>query len=304
MATTSEQVAASSEELTANAQQSAEASVHVAETVGEVSLNMEDQLQNINNAKANVDTVYEDVNSMADKARTVTETSGQTAEAAQKGSELMETAIKRMGNIEKSVLASADVVRKLGENSNQIGQIVEAISSIAEQTNLLSLNAAIEAARAGEHGRGFAVVAEEVRKLAAESHDSAEQIKERILSIQNDTNEAVKAMAAGTEEVKSGTAAIRDVGEQFEGILSLVNGIKEQMDGSNKSVEVVAAGAGNIVNAVESIDSISRKTSESTQTISAATQEQSASNEEIAAASQSLANMATDMQEAIGKFKL
>ena len=304
MAATSEQVAASSEELTANAQQSAEASVHVAETVGEVSLNMEDQLQNINNAKANVDTVYEDVNSMADKARTVTETSGQTAEAAQKGSALMETAIKRMGNIEKSVLASADVVRKLGENSNQIGQIVEAISSIAEQTNLLSLNAAIEAARAGEHGRGFAVVAEEVRKLAAESHDSAEQIKERILSIQNDTNEAVKAMAAGTEEVKSGTAAIRDVGEQFEGILSLVNGIKEQMDGINKSVEVVAAGAGNIVNAVESIDSISRKTSESTQTISAATQEQSASNEEIAAASQSLANMATDMQEAIGKFKL
>ncbi|SFW60678.1 methyl-accepting chemotaxis protein [Selenomonas ruminantium] len=304
MAATSEQVAASSEELTANAQQSAEASVHVAETVGEVSLNMEDQLQNINNAKANVDTVYEDVNSMADKARTVTETSGQTAEAAQKGSELMETAIKRMGNIEKSVLASADVVRKLGENSNQIGQIVEAISSIAEQTNLLSLNAAIEAARAGEHGRGFAVVAEEVRKLAAESHDSAEQIKERILSIQNDTNEAVKAMAAGTEEVKSGTEAIRDVGEQFEGILSLVNGIKEQMDGINKSVEVVAAGAGNIVNAVESIDSISRKTSESTQTISAATEEQSASNEEIAAASQSLANMATDMQEAIGKFKL
>lgn len=304
MAATSEQVAASSEELTANAQQSAEASVHVAETVGEVSMNMEDQLHNIDNAKANVDTVYEDVNSMAAKARTVTETSGQTAEAAQKGSALMETAIKRMGNIEKSVLASADVVRKLGENSNQIGQIVEAISSIAEQTNLLSLNAAIEAARAGEHGRGFAVVAEEVRKLAAESHDSAEQIKERILSIQNDTTEAVKAMAAGTEEVKSGTAAIRDVGEQFEGILSLVNGIKEQMDGINKSVEVVAAGAGNIVNAVESIDSISRKTSESTQTISAATQEQSASNEEIAAASQSLANMATDMQEAIGKFKL
>ena len=129
----------------------------MAETVGEVSQNMEDQLQNINNAKANVDTVYEDVNSMADKARTVTETSGQTAEAAQKGSALMETAIKRMGNIEKSVLSSADVARKLGENSNQIGQIVEAISSIAEQTNLLSLNAAIEAARAGEHGRGFPV---------------------------------------------------------------------------------------------------------------------------------------------------
>ena len=241
---------------------------------------------------------------MAAKARTVTETSGRTAEAAQKGSELMENAVKCMNNIEKSVLASADVVQKLGENSSQIGQIVEAISSIAEQTNLLSLNAAIEAARAGEHGRGFTVVAEEVRKLAAESQDSAEQIKARIMSIQNDTNEAVQAMQAGTDEVKSGTAAIREVGEQFEGILSMVNGIKKQMDEISHSVDVVTAGAGNIVKAVDSIDDTSRKTSENTQTISAATEQQSASNEEIAAASQSLANMAADMQDAIGKFKL
>ncbi len=304
MATTSEQVAASSEELTANAQQSAEAAVHVAETVGDVSFSMEKQLSDIDGAKKNVDEVYADVSAMAKKARTVTDTSSRTAEAAQKGSQLMENAVKRMGNIEQSVMASAEVVQKLGENSNQIGQIVEAISSIAEQTNLLSLNAAIEAARAGEHGRGFAVVAEEVRKLASESQESAEKIKERIASIQQDTFEAVRVMQSGTDEVKSGTAAIREVGEQFEGILTMVNGIKQQMDEISNSVDMVAEGAGNIVTAVDSIDSISRKTSEHTQTISAATQEQSASNEEIAAASQALANMATEMQAAIGQFKI
>jgi len=304
MATTSEQVAAASEELTANAHQSADAAVHVAETVGEVSLSMEQQLSDIDGAKKNVDDVYEDVSSMAQKAQAVTDTSNRTAEAAQKGSRLMENAVKRMGNIEQSVMASAEVVQKLGENSSQIGQIVEAISSIAEQTNLLSLNAAIEAARAGEHGRGFAVVAEEVRKLASESQDSAEQIKCRISSIQKDTDEAVRAMQAGTDEVKSGTEAIREVGEQFEGILNMVNGIKQQMEEINSSVNTVSEGASNIVTAVDSIDGISRKTSEHTQTISAATQEQSASNEEIAAASQALANMASDMQTAIGKFKL
>ena len=304
MASTSEQVAAASEELTANAQQSAEASVHVAETVGEVSMSMEQQLADIDGAKKNVDDVYADVSAMTKKAQMVSDTSNRTADAAYKGSQLMDNAVKRMGNIEQSVIASAEVVQKLGENSNQIGQIVEAISSIAEQTNLLSLNAAIEAARAGEHGRGFAVVAEEVRKLASESQDSAEQIKQRIASIQQDTAEAVKAMRAGTEEVKSGTAAIREVGEQFEGILGLVNGIKQEMDGINASVNLVAEGAGHIVSAVDSIDGISRKTSEYTHTISAAAQEQSASNEEIAAASQALANMATDMQTAIGKFRL
>ena len=304
MAKTAEQVAASSEELTANAQQSADAAVHVAETVGEVSMGMSQQLNDIDGAKKSVDTVYTDITSMADKARTVTTTSGQTAEAAQTGGKLMESAVGRMGNIEQSVMSSADAVRKLGENSQQIGQIVEAISSIAEQTNLLALNAAIEAARAGEHGRGFAVVAEEVRKLAAESQTSAEQIKERIASIQRDTTEAVASMEAGTEEVKSGTAAIREVGTQFSDILSMVNGIKSQMEEINASVQTVSNGAGQIVEAVDSIDTVSRSTAQNTQTISAATEEQSASNEEIAAASQALANLATDMQTAIGQFKL
>lgn len=304
MAKTAEQVAASSEELTANAQQSADASVHVAETVGEVSIGMSTQLEDINGAKKSVDRVYTDISAMAGKAHVVTDTSGQTAAAAQKGGKLMESAVERMGHIEQSVISSADVVRKLGENSQQIGQIVEAISAIAEQTNLLALNAAIEAARAGEHGRGFAVVAEEVRKLAAESQTSAEQIKDRIVSIQRDTAEAVASMQAGTDEVKSGTAAIREVGVHFSDILRMVNGIKSQMDEINTSVETVSAGAGDIVGAVDSIDTISRNTATNTQTILAATEQQSASNEEIAAASQALANLATDMQDAIGQFKL
>lgn len=201
------QVAASAEELTANAQQSADAAVHVAETVGDVSAGMNQQLQDINGAKEHVDVVFRDITAMADKARLVSDTSNQTAEAAQKDAELMEQAVARMGNIENSVIASADVVRKLGENSQQIGQIVEAISSISQQTNLLSL-------------------------------------------------------------------------------------------------KTVTDGAENIVGAVDNIDTINRKTANSTQTISAATEEQSASNEEIAAASQSLAKMAADMQTAISKFKL
>ena len=304
MASTSEQVAASSEELTANAQQSAGAAVHVAETVGEVSQGMNQQLGDIDGAKKNVNEVFTDITTMTARTRQVTEAALSTSEAAQQGEQLMKDATQKMEHIEKSVMDSADVVRTLGENSQQIGQIVEAISSIADQTNLLALNAAIEAARAGEHGRGFAVVAEEVRKLAAESQTSAEQIKERILTIQQDTDRAVEAMEQGTGEVQSGTQAIRDVGVQFEEIMRKVNGIKEKVDEISSSVNSVSDGAGNIVAAVDSIDSISRKTAEHTTTISASTEEQSASNEEIAAASQALANLAADMQTAINKFKL
>ena len=304
MSSNSEQVAASSQELTASSQQSADASIHVAETVNEVSDAVNRQMTDINNAKKSVDNVFTDIKAVEEKSRIVAQTSHQTSQAAQKGSELMNNAVNSMGRIERSVMASADVVKKLGENSRQIGQIVEAISAISEQTNLLALNAAIEAARAGEHGKGFAVVAEEVRKLAAQSQESAEQIKIRIDSIQHDTEDAVEAMQTGSNEVKEGTGAIREVGEQFGQILSMVNGIKTQMDEINLSVQTVSKETAAIVKKVDSIDEISKKTAAHMKSISDSTEEQSASNEEIAAASQALSQMAEDMQDAVGKFRV
>nr|MCR5030481.1 methyl-accepting chemotaxis protein [Selenomonadaceae bacterium] len=185
-----EQVAASSEELTASSQQAAEAATHVAQTVTEVAGGMEKQLVSVDGAKQHIDAAFIDINNMTEKAATVTENTEQMAGAADHGAELMHNAMDKMNGIEQSVANSAEVVKKLGENSKQIGQIVESISAIADQTNLLALNAAIEAARAGEAGRGFSVVAEEVRKLAEQSQLSAEEIKQRISVIQGDTEEA------------------------------------------------------------------------------------------------------------------
>ena len=304
MATTSEQVAASSEELNASANQSADASVHVAENVNEVGDNISQQMKAIEAARQSISLVSDDIQLVANKATNVASTSEKTAAAAKTGEELMQEAVSKMSSIEKSVLASAEVVERLGENSKQIGQIVEAISGIADQTNLLALNAAIEAARAGEHGRGFAVVSEEVRKLATASQESAEQIRSRIESIQTATEEAVVSMKDGTEDVKAGTEAIREVGIQFKEIMKMVDGIKEEIVGINQSVKTVSDGATHIVEATESIDKASRETDQKTQAISSATETQSASNEEIAAASQALANLASDMQAAIGQFKI
>ena len=304
MATTAEQVAASSEELTASAHQSAEAAVNVAETVAQVGGDINQQMQDIEAAKNSIKVVSDDIQLVADKATNVATTSEKTASAAKMGENLMQEAVSKMSSIEKSVLASAEVVERLGENSKQIGQIVEAIAGIADQTNLLALNAAIEAARAGEHGRGFAVVSEEVRKLATASQESAEQIRARIESIQAATEEAVESMKSGTEDVKAGTEAIREVGVQFKEIMQMVDGIKDEIAGINQSVKTVSDGAVEIVSATESIDKASQATDQRTQSISSATETQSASNEEIAAASQALANLASDMQTAIGQFKI
>lgn len=301
---TSAQVASSAEELTAGAHQSAEAATDVAQTVVSVASGMESQVKSVDNVKANVDTVFDDISQMTEKAKHVTENSVHTKEVAEQGEQLMQGAVMRMERIESAVTATADVVKKLGENSQQIGAIIETISSIADQTNLLALNAAIEAARAGEAGRGFSVVAEEVRKLAEQSQAATEEIKDRISNIQQDTIAAVTAMEQGTVEVEHGTKAVREVGKQFGEILGMVGSIEEQIQDINISVNTVAKGTNNIVTAVEEIDEVSRVTSDHTQTISAAAEEQSASSEEIASASHALAVLAGGLQETTSQFKV
>ena len=300
----SEQVAASAEELTTSSRQAAEAAAHVSQTVTTVSDGMEKQLTSVDQAKQNIDAAFMDISAMTQKATTVTENTEQMADVADHGAQLMENAMEKMNGIEQSVANSAQVVKKLGENSKQIGQIVESISAIADQTNLLALNAAIEAARAGEAGRGFSVVAEEVRKLAEQSQQSAEEIKQRIAIIQGDTDEAVVAMEAGTNEVALGTQAIREVGEQFQDITSRVTSIKSEMEEINGAVQTVSRGMQGIVGAMDTIDSVSRSTSEETKTISTAAQKQSASNQEIASASHSLSDLAAELQSATGQFKI
>ena len=114
---------------------------------------------------------------------------------------------------------TATVIRHLEDQSKEIGKIIEVITGISDQTNLLALNAAIEAARAGEHGKGFAVVADEVRKLAEQSKESADQITTLVQEIQEHTDHAVTVMGKGTNEVELGITVVQDTGEGFKRIL-------------------------------------------------------------------------------------
>ncbi|MBQ9377618.1 MAG: methyl-accepting chemotaxis protein, partial [Schwartzia sp.] len=190
----SEQIAAASEELTASAGQSAEASNQVAQSVTDAASEVVEQQSGVSTSIEAVGQVAQSVDAIRRKADTVAQRSEAAAEHAGAGSEAIRESVGQIRSVESTVQASSAMVDKLGERSQEIGQIVETISGIADQTNLLALNAAIEAARAGEHGRGFAVVAEEVRKLAEQSGQAAHQISDLIRSIQDDTKAAVDSM--------------------------------------------------------------------------------------------------------------
>jgi len=297
-----QQVTASSQQLTASAAHSTQAAGQIAASISDMAQGAELQLTTFTETTVAVQQMSVGIQQIASNANIVAGKSFQASETATKGGESIEKAINQMAQIEKTVNTSAQVITKLGEQSKEIGQIVSTISGIAGQTNLLALNAAIEAARAGEQGRGFAVVAEEVRKLAEQSQEAAKKIAQLIGEIQDDTDEAVIAMNKGTNEVKIGAEVVDVAGKSFQDIAQLVLEVSTQIKDISSAIQQIADGSQVIVVSVNEIDSLSKKTSEDTQTVSAATQEQSASMEEIASSSQLLGEMAQNLQEVVSKF--
>ena len=303
MANISQQLAASSEELTANTQQSADSAIKIAEHVGSVSQGMEDQVKDLNTSMEAVDGIFNDIIAMTEKADTARQSAEDMATTAHEGAYQMEQAVDMMGSIEKSVHESANMVNRLGEQSEAIGQIVESVSSIADQTNLLALNAAIEAARAGEQGRGFAVVAEEVRKLAEQSGMAAQQIAGLIGSIQEDTGKAVDSMNSGRDAVAKGAESVEGLRQVFEEINVLVVQVSDKINHMSRSVAAVARQAEGITSQMNEIDKGAKHVADNMQSISAATEQQSASAQEVASASDALARQAQEVQENLQKFQ-
>jgi len=302
--TTAEQVAAASEELTASAQESAQASNQVAGSVTEIAAGSEQQLKAVGQTAGVVGDMATSIQHANTGAQEAVGKSRQAAARAKDSGASIDKAVIQMSLIEKTVNTSATVVATLGERSKEIGQIVDTISGIAGQTNLLALNAAIEAARAGEQGRGFAVVAEEVRKLAEQSQEAAKKIATLISEIQGDTSQAVSAMDDGTREVSLGAEIINSAGSAFQEIETLVVQVSDQVSKISLDMQQMDQGSQRIVSSVKVIDDLSKVAADEAQSVSAATEEQSASLQEIAAASQTLAKMAEELQVAIRQFKV
>ncbi len=291
-------------QLGANADQSADSANSVAEAISEVAAGADKQNGTIAKVMSNVTKNAEDVRCMGQQAAGAADRSKEVAHKAEDGEIAAERAVNQMDQIEETVERSAAVVAKLGTMSQEIGHIVETISDIAGQTNLLALNAAIEAARAGESGRGFSVVAEEVRKLAEQSDQAAQQIVTLIGGIQAETENAVAVMAAGTREVRTGAEVVRTAGRSFQEINELVAAVSDQVRAISESFGSLAEGNTQILQAMHDLKSIGEAASQQTQNVSAATEEQSAAMQEIASAGHELTRYAEELQQAVDQFKV
>lgn len=300
----SEKITLAVEQLNESADQSAIVSEQVAESMSKVTTSCNAQFDEMERAKEQVGELEDHMGSFAGNLKQAVGAVEGTNHAAAEGGTRVDEAVLQMKRIEESVSRSAAVISVLGEESNKIGTIVDAISAIAEQTNLLALNAAIEAARAGEHGRGFAVVAEEVRKLAEQSSISAGEITELITSIQEKAQNAVEVMQSGVAQVQGGTDAVDAAGNTFKEIAAMVERVASESQDMRKRVHDLEQNTRGIRDSTETINQMSRNVVAESQTVSAATQQQTAAVQQIASASRTLHDMSKAMHAAISRFKV
>ena len=303
IAESSEKLSASAEEMTANSLETAKAATSVAQAVADSVEVVERQQASVANGNELVSMITSAVDDMRNVADEVASNSAKAADMATTGDKEVSSSVNQIKNVAETVNMTAQLVNKLGERSQEIGAIVDAISGIADQTNLLALNAAIEAARAGEHGRGFAVVAEEVRKLAEQSGQAAQQISTLIGAIQNDTSSAVASMNDGREAVIQGTQSVEGLRDVFGQITTLISEVSANVNRMSAAVAGVSERTDGIAGEMSAIGDGANTVTDQMQSVSAATEEQSASSEEIASASDALAKMAQDMQNDLRKFR-
>jgi methyl-accepting chemotaxis protein len=210
--------------------------------------------------------------------------------SSREGQGAVQQTIEGMQHIRDNVQETAKKIKRLGERSQEISDIVRIIEELAEQTNLLALNAAIQSAMAGENGRGFAVVADEIRLLAERSGEAAKRIVTLVKGIQSETQEAVVAMEESTTEVVSGSNLADDAGRALQAI--------------NFAVE-------NQVRMIEDIAAAASERSQTSEMVAAAmnriadlTRQTNATMQETTTSVSYLAELADQLRASVAAFKL
>ena len=253
----------------------------------------EDAAQQAEQIGAATETIKQMANSfdaMAERSSKSSDSAHRSVKIAHTGGEKVRETISGMNNIREQIQQTSKRIKRLGESTQEIGDMVSLINGIAEQTNILALNAAIQAASAGDAGKGFAIVADEVQQLAESATQATRRIENLVQTIQADTSEAVDSMESTTSEVVRGTRLAEDAGKALVQIENVSNELSGLIQEISHQAQNESATATEISEIMQRIRDVSVQTSEG--------------SKQTAGAVEDLAELVLDLSDSVADFKL
>lgn len=301
---TSKAINNSSEALVAITQQSSSVGEEVSKAVQQISQGTTEQAQNLDESSIIVQELGEEVNNAIYSSKDMIKASKNVKEATEEGTFVV-------GNLRQSFLEASGANKELqqeivilADKSNKISAITDTIKSITEQTSLLSLNASIEAARAGEAGRGFAVVAEEVRKLADQSSESAQQINKVIEEIRGSVNSVLQKIEQAINLNEKSEKSVEITNSSFKKIELSAIQLEENIEKVSSALELINTNKDSVIQRITDIATVSQETAATTEEVSASSEEQAAGLQEVVSSAEQLSTLAESLDAMVKKFKI
>lgn len=243
-----------------------DATLQVSSSAGEIqattehlAIGSEEQSMQIMETSSAMEEMAVSIQQVSENAGLSATVADQARANAKQGMEAVQNNITAMTRIRGQVQETSKRIKRLGERSQEVGEIIQLIDDIADRTSMLALNASIQAAMAGEAGRGFAVVAEEVERLADRSTNATKQISTLIKSIQSETNEAVTAMEETTREVVEGSDLANEAGHALNEIDAVSNRLAELIQQISQASNQQARGSEAIAKSMMSISDVTQQ---------------------------------------------